>query len=271
MEQQQQRTVDSLSRQDYGDSDDSGVNPFLVFVALVIVALLVRGYMRYMRVQEKDDDDDTVDAATLTVSDAPSVHPQSSVMLTNPNMHPNHRFCKQWQLPEDDRGAFTFTACAPSGGLVIYLSTQPDNATLSDARGYAIVLDDQQDPPRSYIGVLPRFEMPDNRNSTSRINRGFRLNAARGSCQRYWVLYDNGNVLVGEGAFHPGAEASLIVCRDDSMNDPPLGVRYFGFGTLRREEEGISVSNIATYDAPVDEMRLRTPLQCTSAVAGTML
>ena len=265
------RTVDSLSPAD--DNDDGAAltsSVATLLLVLVLVGAAVASFMRYRRV-------DTAESAESEDDDKPkesgggSGVTHSGIVLKNPNMHPNHSFCKQWQLPEDDRGAVTFSACAPSGGLVVYLSTSPDNATLSDSRGYAIVLDDQGDPPRSYIGELPHFEMVDNRNSTSRINKGFRLNASENSCQLYWVLYDHGNILVGEGAYAPGSEATLIVCRNDSMNDPPMGVRYFGFGTLRRETDGITISRIATYDVPTDEVRLRAPLQCSSAVALTML
>lgn len=262
------REVDSLQRD---DDDDEADQSSVVMVMLFLVFVVGLGYMLL-----RGSSLSSCPAAASTQQrlqqegggEQPREH--SEVTLVNENMHPSHYFdAAQWQLPEADRGAFTFTACGPAGGVVVYLSTSPDNTTLSDARGYAIVLDDQGDPPRSYIGELPHFSQPSPR---SRVNEGFRLNSARASCQTYWVVYDRGVILVGEGAFSPSSvAASLIVCKDDSVSDAPVGVRYFGFGTLRRETEGITISRIATYDAPTAELRLRAPPQCSSASVKTMI
>jgi hypothetical protein len=269
----QRREVDSFRSNDDDDASTHDENGSIVIVMLFLIVVVGLGYMLLLRLPGASSSSSSSspqqrDERQQLAASAAAAH--TEMTLVNENMHASHLFDPvQWQLPENDRGAFTFTACGPAGGLVVYLSTSPDNTTLSDARGYAIVLDDQGDPPRSYIGELPQFSQPSPR---SRVNQGFRLNSARASCQTYWVLYDHGTILVGEGAFSPSsAAASLIVCKDDSASDAPVGVRYFGFGTLRRETEGITVSRIATYDAPSAEMRLRAPPQCSAESIATMV
>lgn len=196
--------------------------------------------------------------------------PNSTVRVFNDNMtSPSAIFDADWQLPEEGRGIITFAACGKQGGLVIYLTDRPCSSSVADARGVAIVLDDQSDPPKSYVGDLPYFQLAGSASSTSMVNRGFRLNANEDSCQLYWISYDRGVVLVGQGAYavpNDGANTeassaaanigSLIVRRGGAGESvsgvPPLDpdVKYFGFGALRRETDGILIKHIATYAAP---------------------
>lgn len=168
-------------------------------------------------------------------------------MLTNRDMHPNFVFTEQWQLPEADNGAFTFDACAPNGGLVVYLSDNPNNETLGDSNGYAVVLNDQSAQVKSYVGKLPHFILADPRSSLSRVNYAFQLNNDPSACQTYWVIYNQGEVLVGLG--NKAGENEVICCLQGDQF-PVKGIRYFGFGCLRREDVGIRIRDIRTYDAP---------------------
>jgi hypothetical protein len=177
---------------------------------------------------------------------------EEACVLYNETMNPNHLFSEQWQLSETDHGAFTFMAQAPTGGLVIYLADSPNNR---EAKGYAIVLDDQD---KSYVGKLPHFVMVDNRHSQSKINKGFKVK----DDTMYWVIYSKGTVLIGEGT--DTGKGKLITCIEGDVN-APQGLKYFGFGAIRKEERGIMVKDIKTYDAPEGRCSwlTMTPHQCS--------
>ena len=180
-------------------------------------------------------------------SDAMPVECHESCILTNLEMHHNFMFSQQWQFPLKDEGAFTFDACAPNGGLVVYLTDHPNNKTISDSQGYAIVLNDQSHQNKCYIGKLPNFIMVDPRNSAGQVNTNFKLNSDPSVCQTYWVMHSGGQILVGSGNEAGGNE---IICCLNLDEYGPKGIRYFGFGCLRRETTGIRIRDIKIYDAP---------------------
>lgn len=166
-----------------------------------------------------------------------------SIIVRNSSMNSSHQFHSQWHLAERDHGAISFECCAERGGLVVYLVDHPNERTLKDSRGYAIVLDNQgASVSETYIAALPGFP---SKHRGSRTNRGFTTS----SCQKYWIVYDRGTVLVGSGGRPGSPDAKLITCLQHDA-DAPTDVYWFGFGALRRDEIGMTVRNIRTFDAP---------------------
>jgi hypothetical protein len=171
-----------------------------------------------------------------------------SVTVRSLSMNPSRVFVGQWQLARADSGTITFKACGQRGGLVVYLVDNPNMETLSDSHGYAVVLDNQKDVPESYIAAIPGPLATKHRKS--RTNKGFTLNSDPSSCQQYWITYENGTLLVGEGDVpQEGAQTKLITCMTGDDN-APRNLKWFGFGTLRQDEVGINISDLRTYDAP---------------------
>ena len=187
-----------------------------------------------------------------------------AVTVYNPSMNPNRVFHEQWHLAKADSGAFKFDVCAPSGSLVVYLVDKPNAETLGDSRGYAIVFDGRRDPALTFVSAIPGFPTP---HGKSRTNRGFALNGEAGTCRSYWVVYEKGTVLVGEGDI-PGDGAKnskLITClQNDEAH--PVGIKYFGFGAMCRETKAIEIKNIRTFDAPAEgcSWRAIVPIRCAS-------
>jgi hypothetical protein len=184
--------------------------------------------------------------------------------LTNSFMNPSKKFLSEWHLQHVDKGGFSFDACAPMGGLIVYLVDKPDND--SQQRGYAIVLDNNRDPPESFVSPIPGFP---SKHPKSRVNKGFKLNSDERGCIRYWVVYDKGTVLVGEGE-QPSSKATesnskLITCMQNDYN-APKNLYYFGFGILNKNEEGITIKNIRTFAAPDSgcQWSAMVPQQCSS-------
>ncbi len=216
-------------------------------VTLTVVAgLILLGIVVWLTWPDSDADPATCPPPPLT---APADPKNDACILTNREMHASFQFNEQWQLPSGGEGAFVFDVCAPRGGLVVYLTDNPNNETLSDTKGYAIVLGDQAARPRSYIGKLPHFVLAsDARTAMGRVNYDFALNDDPQACTSYWVICSGGEVQFGVG--DAAGKNTLICCmKDDPF--PVEGLRYFGFGCLRREDVGIRVRNIRTYDAPV--------------------
>lgn len=208
---------------------------------------------------------------TLTyASDTPNVV-IDSFLIKNAYANPSRQFSPDWFLPQDDSGGIAFQCCAPQGGLILYLVDVPNTVSLGDSRGYAVIFDNQRDPAETYVAPVPGVP---SKHPKSRVNRGFRLNAAAPStCQQYWVVYKQGNVIVGQGALpHEQGESRVITCM---LNDtaPPTDIRFFGFGALRATDElGIRLENLYTFDAPADDTfwNAASPVCVSSATCGTL-
>lgn len=198
--------------------------------------------------------------------DPTSAYAYNAVTLVNPHMHPNHVFfVDQWHLARKDSGAISFDASAPAGGLVVYLTDQPIDKTLSEARGFAVVLDNQGRVPETYIAKVPGQPA---KHSKTRVNRGFQM--VPGVAQKYWIIYEAGNLLVGQGSNPGDPEAKIITCLEND-GTAPSNMYYFGFGTLRKEERGIEVNNIRTFDAPAAncEWKALIPARCSDLEANS--
>lgn len=235
---------------------------FLVLFVIIIVGFLgPRQCYEYLNGTVMQSECKKCDIKTIVPIDKDEVM-YDNAQLTNAFMNPSKNFFRQWHLARVDSGGFSFEVCAPNGGLVVYLVDNPNDKSLSDSHGYAIVLDNQRDPPETYISSVPGFP---SKHPKSKINKGFRLNADANSCAKYWVVYDKGSVLVGSGGT-PGEEgAKLITClTNDDMAS--TGLYYFGFGLLSKDEEvGVSIKNIRTFDAPDSGCKwsAMVPQQCS--------
>ena len=156
---------------------------------------------------------------------APAV--DSAVITKNPNREYDiGTWHSSWRIPVGGRGAFTFTAHKPRGGLVIGIGSNP-NANWHKGSGYGIVLDNtDKEKPRSWVGKFPWFarEM-----SGSKMNHGYRM---RDCEQAYWVIVDGSRIYLGEGS-QPG-DGQLVLPAHDPVPDAKAMQKplYFGFGSF---------------------------------------
>lgn len=172
--------------------------------------------------------------------------------MKNAYGNPSRVFDANWVLPNVDSGGVAFKCCAPQGGLLVYFVDIPSASSLASSRGYAVVFDNQRDPPETYVSAIPGLPT---KHPRSKVNRGFRLHAAAPeTCMQYWIVYRNGTVIVGQGGL-PGEEGSRVITCMQHDDAAPPGIQYFGFGALRHEEVGIQLEDIYTFDAPPDGMQ----------------
>lgn len=124
-----------------------------------------------------------------------------------------------WELPIADNGCFHFTVTKESG-LVIGLRAEA-SASMSDARGYGIVLNNAQESrPESWIGRLPYYHKP---MTGTKVNKGFKLFPG----MRIWVAVKRGEIWVGQGRV---VGKNIITFAVDPS--PESGVKWFGFGSF---------------------------------------
>lgn len=217
-------------------------------LALVVVTMSSSSSSSSYRQQQKQESSPECPLPTSIVPISYDEFAFDNTTLTNSSMNPSRVFFNQWHFAKPDSGAITFEACAPNGGLVVYLVNDPNNETLQDSQGYAIVLDNlaASGVSETYVSGIPGFP---SRHRLSRLNRGWMINTDIEACSKYWIVYENGNVLVGEGDVPGAGNSKLITCLS---NDPvaPKGIYWFGFGALRKEETGIEIKNIRTFAAP---------------------
>lgn len=170
-----------------------------------------------------------------------------AVTVRSAGTQPSHSFHRDWKFAEVGSGGVTFEACAPNGGLVVYLADRITERR-GDIQGYAVILDDQSEEHKSYISPLPGFPSPHFR---SKLNKGFRVANCRDGHRRYWVVYSKGNLIVGEGDTPGNGKSRVITCLALREGDyAPPNIEYIGFGSLQNEPVGIQIRNIRVFDAP---------------------
>jgi len=186
-----------------------------------------------------------------------------SLTVLNPSMNPSHQFFRQWHLAKADHGAVSFECCAPRGGLVVYLVDNPNDATLKDSKGYAVVFDNQRSTHETYVSRVPGFP---SKHPRTRTNKGFTMNADPNACTKYWIVYTRGTVLVGTGGEPGSADSKLITCMQGDDDVAPAGVYWIGFGSLSQDTSGMTIKNIRTFDAPNEgcEWSAMVPQRCSS-------
>lgn len=226
----------------------STIQAAVYVLVFVIYIFILSAFFYFSFIKKADDSKCSVVPSPVVPAGAKNGIVYDKVDVANPSGNINRVFFpEQWQLARADSGALQFNVSnKTNGSLIVYLVDQPNNRTLADSRGYAVVFDHTRDTPRTFVSAIPGLPSV---HPKSRTNKGHRMGPDETT---YWIVYEKGTVLVGTGSRPGGPDAKLVTClQGDDAEAAPTGIKYFGFGSLcQTGNNPIEVTKIRTFDAP---------------------